>query len=282
VSRLPDLEQQLLEAARALERPRRRWWRIPALGGGIALALTATAIGAMQLLLPEGDPVPPAPRAQRVSIPAMAPGTTRLLSVRAADPEGGPPWGLALARSADGRLFCAQVGRVQDGRLGVIGRDGTFDDDGRFHPLSANSNQSGSCGGVGPRRGELHLGGDGPPIPASGYTGGFDGPAGGCRENVPDNTIPPATLRRLRDVPKCKDSSLRVVKYGLAGPDVVKIEYAGRVLKPDPRESGAYLFVLRPTGRPLTLKLTRSDGSVCESTFPLRIRPGSRLPRLCP
>jgi hypothetical protein len=278
MTRLPDLERQLLQAARMLERPRRRWWRITWFSSGITLALAATTFGAVRLLLPEGDPVPPPPRAQRPSIPAMAPGTSQLLTVRAADPEGGLPWGLAIARTADGRTFCAQVGRVQDGRLGVLGRDGTFNDDGRFHPLTPGSNQSGSCGGVGPGA-ELRLGGDGPPIPASGYTGGFTGPAGGCRENVPDNTIPPATLRELRDVPKCADSSLRIVKYGLAGRDVVKIEYAGRTITPDPHESGAYLFVLRPTSRPLTLKLTHADGTVCESTFPRR---ADQIPRSCP
>src|SRR4051794_38189790 len=109
MTRLPDLERQLFEAARALERPRRRWWRIPLLGGGATLAVAATAFGAVRLLLPEGDPVPKAPPAQRASLPKMDPGTTQLLSLRAPDPEGGLPWGLAIARSRDGHVFCAQV-----------------------------------------------------------------------------------------------------------------------------------------------------------------------------
>ena len=269
MTRLPDLERQLYEAARTLERPRRRWWRISLLGGGATLVVAATAVGAVRLLLPEGDPVPKAPPAQRASLPEMNPGTSRVVSLRAPDPEGGLPWGFAVARSKDGQLFCTQVGRVQNGRLGVIGRDGAFDDDGRFHPLAPDSNQSGDCGGM-PPGGDLRLGGGGPPIPASGYTGGFLGPAGGCREDVPLSTMSPRTRRELRDVPVCAKSSLRVVKYGFAGRDAVDIRYAGQRLKPDPDESGAFLFVLKPTGRPLTLTVTYADGHVCRSTFPRR------------
>jgi hypothetical protein len=37
-------------------------------------------------------------------------------------------------------------GRVQDGQLGAIGTDGSFGDDGRFHPIPANSPVSAACG----------------------------------------------------------------------------------------------------------------------------------------
>jgi hypothetical protein len=276
VTRLPELERQLLVAARAREQRRRRWWRISLLGAGATFALVGVA-GAVSFLLPEGDPVPQAPPEQRESLPEMDPGSSRLVSVRADDPEGGLPWGLAIARSTSGHTFCAQVGRVQNQRLGVIGRDGTFTDDGKFHPLSAGANQSGICGGVG--TGDLQLAGDGPPIPASGFTGSFLSAAGGCRENVPANTMSPQTRRKLRDVPVCKDSSLRVVKYGFAGREATNIEYGGKTLTPDPRESGAYLFVLTPRNHPLTLKITYRDGTVCRSTYPTTMR---RIPRPCP
>ncbi|HWK25519.1 MAG TPA: hypothetical protein VNS09_03100 [Solirubrobacter sp.] len=269
MTRLPELEAQLLEAARALDGTRRRWWRIALLGGGTTLALAATAVGAVRLLLPEGDPVPPAPHA---SVPKLDRGSTRVLSLRAEDPEGGPPWGLAITRNADGRLYCAQVGRVQAGELGVIGRDGTFNDDGRFHPLSPGANQSGTCGAW-PPDGDLRMSTDEPPIPASGFTGGFLSAAGGCRENVPASTIPPQTRRKLRDVPVCQAASLRVVKYGFAGRDAVTIRYAGRTLHADPAQSGAYLFVLRPRKRPLTLTITYKDGTVCRSSYPSRVPP---------
>src|SRR4051794_9017307 len=125
MTRLPELERQLFEAAQALERPRRRWRRIGLLGGGTTLLVAATAAGAMNLVLPDGEPVPQAPTQQRASLPDMDPGTNRLVSLRVADPEGGPPWGFAVARSKDGRTFCLQAGRVQNSQLGVIGRDET-------------------------------------------------------------------------------------------------------------------------------------------------------------
>jgi hypothetical protein len=273
MTRLPDLERQLFEAARALESKRRPWWKLSLLGGGATLALAATAVGAVRLLLPEGDPVPKAPPAQRSGLPEMDPGTSRLITLRAEEPDGGLPWGIAVARSRDGQVFCAQVGRVQGGRLGVIGRDGTFDDDGKFHPLSVDANQGGICGGI-PPGGELRMESDGPPIPASGFTGSFLSAAGGCREHVanPKATMSPQTRRKLRNVPVCKASSLRVVKYGFAGRDAVRISYAGRTVRPDPAESGAYLFVLKPRQRPLTLTVTYRNGTVCRTTFPTRER----------
>ncbi len=85
----------------------------------------------------------------------------------------------------------------------------------------------------------------------------------------------PSTRRKLRDVPVCAESSLRIVKYGFAGSDAVKIRYAGQTLIPNPGESGAYLFVLKPRKGPLTLSITFKDGTVCRSTFPARLpRPG--------
>jgi hypothetical protein len=252
------------------------------LGGGATLVAAATAFGAVRLLLPEGDPVPTAPAEQRVSLPDMDPGTTQVLPLRAPDPEGGLPWGMAITRTQDGRLVCRQVGRVQDGRLGVVGRDGAFDDDGRFHPLAPDSNQSGDCGGV-PPDGELRGGADQPPIPASGYTGDVLGPVGGCREDAPLAEMSPSMQRLYRDIPVCGPSNLRVVKHGFAGRDAVRIEYAGRTVRPDPKLSGAYLFVLRATNRPLTLTITHRDGSVCRSTYPTppRKRPALHLDRPC-
>ena len=269
MTRLPELERELLRAAQALERKRRPWWRISLLGGGATLALAATAYGTAQLLLPEGDPVPKAPPAQRAGLPDMDPGSSRLTSLRAEDPEGGLPWGLVVSRSKDGNVFCAQVGRVQGGRLGVIGRDGTFDDDGRFHPLGVDANQSGSCAGI-PPGGDLQMADDGPPIPASGFTGSFLSPAGGCREHVadPGASMSPQTRRKLRNVPVCEAGSLRVVKYGFAGRRAVEIEYGGQRVKANPDESGAYLFVLRPGKGKRTLTIEYDDGTICRSTFP--------------
>src|SRR5262245_5057092 len=133
MTRLPELQRDLFDAATVLDQRaarRRRWRRISLLGGGGSVLLAAGAVAAVRVLLPEGEPVPQAPPAERAYLPALAPGSAQLLGVRANDPEGGPPWGISVSRSKDGLVLCAQVGRVQDGKLGVIGRDGTFNNDG--------------------------------------------------------------------------------------------------------------------------------------------------------
>jgi hypothetical protein len=64
----------------------------------------------------------------------VRPGDARVLGVRAEDPDGGPPWGLQLSSTTRG-LGCLIVGRVGGGRIGALGRDGAFDNDGRLHPF---------------------------------------------------------------------------------------------------------------------------------------------------
>jgi hypothetical protein len=64
-----------------------------------------------------------------------APGGSRLLSLRAQDPQGGPPWGMRIVHTTRGEI-CVQIGRVLHGQLGELGTNGAFKDDGRFHPLA--------------------------------------------------------------------------------------------------------------------------------------------------
>jgi hypothetical protein len=65
---------------------------------------------------------------------AIAPGTVRLLPISAPDPVGGPAWGMRVFSTSRGG-GCVQVGRLVDGRLGALGQDGVFHNDGRFHEL---------------------------------------------------------------------------------------------------------------------------------------------------
>jgi len=62
--------------------------------------------------------------------------SAQLLPISVADPGGGLPWGIRLVRTTRG-LLCVQVGRLLDGRLGVLGQDGEFHNDGLFHELPA-------------------------------------------------------------------------------------------------------------------------------------------------
>jgi hypothetical protein len=64
----------------------------------------------------------------------VRPGDSRLLPIRVADPQGGPPWGLRLVRTTRGDT-CVQLGRVQDGQLGSLGIADAWDNDHRFHPI---------------------------------------------------------------------------------------------------------------------------------------------------
>jgi hypothetical protein len=69
---------------------------------------------------------------------ALVVTSVRLLSLRAADPAGGPSWGMRVVTTSRG-LLCAQIGRVLHGELGQLGLDGAFHDDQRFHLLAPNA-----------------------------------------------------------------------------------------------------------------------------------------------
>ena len=64
--------------------------------------------------------------------------TSRLLALRVPDPAGGPPWGMRLVHTTAG-VVCVQLGHVEGGRLGQLGVDGAFNNDGRFHVLAPSA-----------------------------------------------------------------------------------------------------------------------------------------------
>lgn len=99
-------------------------------GGAIAVAATGLLNGS-PVSEPQGTPTANA----GTGVPAG--GGSQLLALRAADPEGGLPWGMRLVRTTRGET-CVQIGRVQDGQLGQLGIDGAFNNDSRFHPMAAD------------------------------------------------------------------------------------------------------------------------------------------------
>jgi RNA polymerase sigma factor (sigma-70 family) len=108
--------------------------RLAALALVCVLATTTIALAATGLIL-TGAPVHPEGRLNPSAgegIPAA--GASQLLTLRVPDPEGGLPWGMRIVRTTRGEV-CEQIGRVQGGRLGELGIDGVFHDDGRFHPI---------------------------------------------------------------------------------------------------------------------------------------------------
>jgi hypothetical protein len=80
--------------------------------------LAAAALGAALIA-----PVAPADTTPEQRV---APATSAVTTLRAADPERGQPaWTLRLARSQTG-LQCSTVGQVRDGEFGLVGLDGAF------------------------------------------------------------------------------------------------------------------------------------------------------------
>jgi hypothetical protein len=151
MSVFPEFEQALHQAARRrlapegrpapagrvrLGRVRRRsslLLAVVAVLGTCAIALAATGV------IPTGAPVRPEELPNpNAGIGVSAPGGASGIVATAADPEGGLPWGMRIVRTTRGET-CLQIGRVQDGQLGVLGIDGAFANDGRFHPLPANA-----------------------------------------------------------------------------------------------------------------------------------------------
>lgn len=128
--RIDALEDMALEFRRLAMSPeaqpaRRRWsFRRPLVGLIVgSLMITSTAAAGV-LLLSEGEPIRNAPAEDVRADQRPLVGSDRLTGVQTADPQGGPDWGMRLSQSESGKT-CYAVGRVVDGRIGLI-IDGTF------------------------------------------------------------------------------------------------------------------------------------------------------------
>lgn len=197
------------------------------------LVVTGSAIAATGVFrtgAPVGAEVPANPAANEG---AVLPASIALLSLRVPDPAGGPPWGLRELKTTRG-LMCVQVGRVVDGRIGVLGRDGAFHDDGAFHPFSRTFMEGPGCGtedGHGDAFVNEQLHG----IPASALFGDRQHTSGGC-------------YQPRRPQASCPEADRRDVYFGLLGPDaqdVTHVTPAGTTaVTPTAGADGAYLIVL--------------------------------------
>jgi hypothetical protein len=134
---LVQAAQRESEAARVAASPRprrRRRWRAVGLvlGASFGLAAAAGAGG----LISTGEPVPDATFPNSEYRPADS--QTPQLAVKASDPQGEAPWGVAIYTAANGQA-CALVGQVRGVAVGVI-RAGVF------HPFAAGT--TGMCGSL--------------------------------------------------------------------------------------------------------------------------------------
>jgi hypothetical protein len=256
---------------------------------GCLLATTTVALAATGVIL-TGAPVrPEATLNPNVGLGIPAPGSSQLLTLRVPDPEGGLPWGMRVVRTTRGEV-CLQVARVLGAKLGALGVDGEFHDDGRFHPISPQA------------------------LPADVFHGhAFDTMLGNANTNcaldgearvsrqigIDRGAGPnPHHLRRpLRE--------LRNIYFGLLGAHALSITYkAGKQLRTIPvlPGLGAYLIIGRThrhqqvesgdTGLgtegdlgpmpPLTAITYRLGGQVCERVQNDPFAPPSHVEHPCP
>jgi hypothetical protein len=213
--------------------------RVPLLAAALAVALLSAAVAlAASGLIQTGAPVTPLP-GQRFTpttgygVPIAA--SVRLLPISAPDPAGGPPWGLRYLQTTR-RLGCVEVGRLVDGRLGVLGRDGSFGDDGRFHELPADVFEPLDCAPL-DGRGQAFIALTFHGRPASGED------RFGC-------LAPGGPEQRT---PTCPRADERVISFGLLGPDARSLSYrVGSATHTIPIAGplGAYLLVQPLTAPP--------------------------------
>jgi hypothetical protein len=119
----------------------------------------------------------------------------------------------------------------------VLGEDGAFGNDRRFHPLSENRHAPFDCA-VTDARGSGFLNVLARGVAASGLIGGGPG-IGGC---VLPNEINPESR-----VPRCPGGDVRDLFYGLLGPDALSITHAtasGALVTTAAGPGGSYLIVL--------------------------------------
>src|ERR1700742_7450 len=92
------------------------------------------AVGAVAGWFSAGKPDIYYPASATSGLGKVLPTGDRLLPIRVADPDGGPPWGVRLIRTTRGDT-CLQVGRVENGEIGALGIDGAWHNDHLFHQI---------------------------------------------------------------------------------------------------------------------------------------------------
>jgi hypothetical protein len=204
--------------------------------------------------LPLGTPAGPEKVDPNTFQGAAIPGTVSL-AAEAADPRGGLPWGLRTFRTTRGQT-CLQVGRVQDGTIGVIGQDNAWDNDHRFHPIAPNAYTADSCSQT-DRHGNVFNN-----LSVQGAIASAD---------VPFGTGPQGGECRIGEAPSqdpvCPSADVRDLDYGLLGPAAVSLTYLDasghQITEPTSGRNGAYLLVRLPTRQ--HCQLLNAGGRSCVS-----------------
>ncbi|MGA2471142.1 MAG: hypothetical protein ABSG64_10675 [Solirubrobacteraceae bacterium] len=184
----------------ALRRPAwpARWRGTPLIAVAVALVSTGGALAATGVFhIPAPWASTSALSTPHRDLGVLIPGTVRLLPLRAADPAGGPAWGIRVLSTRRG-FGCIQVGRIENGRFGGLFANGPGDAI-RFHalPISAFAATIGQQCAALDSRGRLFL-------------------------NVETGFTPDESDCAFR---KCAIGDLPVLWYGLLGPNAKSITY---------------------------------------------------------
>ncbi len=222
--------------ARRLGRGARR--RVLATAGAVGLLLAGAAFAAGQLIN-TGAPVRPVvgeavfPNTATSGEGVAVPASVKLLNLASADPSGGLAWGMRVFNTTRG-MGCVQVGRLLAGQLGVLGQDGAFADDGRFHALPAQPLVGyGDCTPL-DRHGQTFLAHSLVGIAASAWELG-------C--------TPPWNKPAPREPAQCPAGDERELDFGLLGPQALSVTYVANGHShtiPTAGPQGAYLIVTAP------------------------------------
>jgi hypothetical protein len=223
--------------------PAPRAWRLRRLAALVvlgALAIAASAWGATQLLtgsiVVTGFP----PVSPNTGDGAPLPSSSAVLGLRVPDPTGGLPWGMRIVRTTRGEV-CLQVGRVLDGKIGVLGNGYAFHADGRFHTLSPEDALGLNC---------VHVDAHGHVIAVRGpMTVSADGLS--LAESMSDRVHCDLPGQHDWGV-RCPRSQLRLMAFGALGPDAasLRVHFHGRSFSVKPYgPDGVYLLVVKaPAG----------------------------------
>lgn len=242
-----------------------------------ALVLAAAALAASEIA-GFGSPVKAsrAPGQERpsrtagIGIPVAgangSPVSVQPLAISVPDPNGGLRWGMRIVHTTRG-LLCIQIGRLLDGRLGVLGQDGQFSDDGLFHELQANVLSPATC------------------IQPGLWTimSDFGLPAAGALQSATTSCVAPWEHVRTSTSPACLASDERLVGFGVLGPHAVNVSYMvdGRLrTAATVGRLGAYLVVLRVPSKLAHNAPTLGGKTGLQGGFPIGAGKGDVLSRL--
>ena len=230
---------------------------------------TVAAVGAVAGWWAKGTSPIYYPASASSGLGKVLPKDGRLLAIRVADPNGGPPWGIRMVKTTRGET-CIQVGRVVDGQIGALGIDGAWNNDHKFHEIKPNDQMADMCGatdaaGHGFVNSANHGAVASVDVPLINAVGALGNDR--CRDPYASVTIAPlahhARLpanvkkrlekfeRERRDDVACPLGSMRMIFAGLLGPDAKSVTYKTPAGQTQTEQTvggvGAYLIVFKET-----------------------------------